>query len=138
MIQIKLYETHASYNGKFPNDEQTELRCTFENAQKSISKHAPEIAMKCYEVTFYREVVNSSGRPYHSPLSTVFVQRARDPGRAEKAAKLRIARARQEQRLHKLASGVDVVDLGEPSAVSDSGRKRDSGPARAGGDSEHC
>lgn len=93
--------------------------------------------MKCYSVTFYREVVNSSGRPYHSPLWTVFIRRARDPQRAEKAARLRIARVHQERRLHKLASGVDVVDLSEPSSVCEASRNRETGQARTDGDSEH-
>lgn len=75
--------------------------------------------MKRYQVTFYREIVNSFGRVYHSPLHTMVIGNARSRKRAELAAKCRCARSRQARRWPYLSSGVDVRELDDSSSRRD-------------------
>lgn len=77
--------------------------------------------MKRYQVTFYREIVNSFGRVYRSPLHTIVIDNARSQKRAEQAAKWRCARSRQARRWPYLSTGVDVQVLEDASARRDKG-----------------
>jgi len=67
-----------------------------------------------YRVTFYRELCNSAGRVFHSPLCELDIRHARTQRRAEEAAKRRFQRMRHLESWWELSSGFDVVTLDEP------------------------
>jgi hypothetical protein len=64
--------------------------------------------MMYYRVSFFKHLLSSDGHPFRCLQQTVEVRRARDPGRAMKAAKRRYERLFQipDWRLH-----ADIVEL---------------------------
>lgn len=67
-----------------------------------------------YRVTFYRELCNSSGGVFHSPVCELHVRHARTQQRAEEAAKRRFQRMRHLKSWWELSSGFYFELLDEP------------------------
>ena len=74
--------------------------------------------MTSYRVTFFKNLVNSSGHEFKCPQGTVEVRRARDRIRALRAAERRYERSRR------VNSWTLCADSAEMEAVADDGTSR--------------